>query len=423
MRRVTVSLPFGRGQITAELPDELTSVVAPKPWAQAGNPGALIDAALARPVAGPRLCDLARNCSRAVVITSDHTRALPSRLTLPLLLAEARRFRADLEVTLLIATGLHRPPTQAEIEERFGPEILATCRVVAHDAASEGELVDLGVLSTGTRLLVNGLAAEAELLIAEGLIEPHFFAGFSGGRKSLMPGVSGTETVMRNHRPELIDHPRARNGVLEGNPIHEEALEGARLAGLRFILNVVVTSDGSVVAAVAGEPDAAHRAGASALAEHATCRVEPAPIVVVSNFGYPLDRDFYQCVKGLSVAGQAALPGGTLIVAAECRDGIGHQGFFSLASLPGGPQEILRTIRSGAGPLRDAWQVQILARVLTHQRAIVVSPGVRPEEAQAMQMEWAPDLGTALDRARRRHGASARITVIPEGPGTIIAGG
>ncbi len=418
---LAVSLPCGYGAVTADFPVGCTRILATRSWSvPRTDHEALVAGALAQPVAGPRLCELSRGLDHVVVITSDHTRALPSRVTLPLLFAEARRFQPDLRITLLVGTGLHRSPSREEIEERFGPEILSACHLEVHDAGSDANLVDLGTLSTGTHLLVNRLVAEADLVVAEGLIEPHFFAGYSGGRKSVLPATAGTESIYRNHRAECIDHPRARNGVLDGNPIHEEALEAARRTPLRFILNVVIDATKHIVAAVAGDPEAAHQAGVEQVAAHATCPAPPADIVVVSNFGYPLDRDLYQCVKGLSVASDAAVPQATIVLAAECRDGIGHSDFSRLASAPGGPTQILKMIRTGAAPARDAWQVQILARVLEQHRVIVTSLRLDPRDLRAMHMEWAPDLPTALAMARARHGTGAQINVIPEGPATIV---
>jgi nickel-dependent lactate racemase len=404
-----------------DLPSGNVRLIQPAPWTTGGgDPAGIAEAALQNPVAGPRLCELARGCRHLVVITSDHTRPLPSRVTLPLLFAEARRYQPDLEITLLVATGLHRGMAGEEVAERFGPEVVGACHLAMHEATRRDELVDLGLLSTGTRLLVNRLVAEADLVAAEGLIEPHFFAGFSGGRKSILPGVAGEETICRNHRAENIDHPLARNGVLQGNPIHEEAVEAARRAGLRFILNGVVDATGVLVAAVAGEPNPAHRQGVELVRAHAGCTASPAEIVIVSNFGYPLDRNLYQGVKGLSVAAQAAKPNGVLILVAECADGMGHRNFFHLASRSGGPVEILRLIRKGEVSPHDAWQVQILARILERHRAIVVSHCLNPAEVRTMHLEWAPDLQHAVDLALQWKGPAATINVLPAGPATII---
>ena len=421
MELVRVALPFGRGHVVTDLPAAVTRVLAPQPWPRTPMSEAdLVTLAIEQPVAGPPLCDLARDASHLVVITSDHTRALPSRITLPPLLAEARRHRPDLAITLLVGTGLHRAPTVQEARERFGPDILVQCRLQVHDATSAQHLVDLGVLSTGTRLLVNRAVAEADLVVAEGLIEPHFFAGYSGGRKSVLPATSGAESIYQNHRPRYIDHPCARNGVLDGNPVHEESLEAARRARLAFILNVVVSETRTIVAAVAGDLDAAHRAGVAVLAQHAVCPAHPAEIALVSNAGYPLDRDLYQSVKGLAVAADAVVRGGTIILVAECCDGIGHADFFGLASRPAGPRAILEAIRGGNAPARDAWQVQVLARVLEDARVIVVSRNLDPRDVRAMHMDWAPDLPAALAVARVRYGSDGRINVIPEGPATVI---
>lgn len=208
--------------------------------------------------------------------------------------------------------------------------------------------------------------------------------------------------------------------MLDGNPIHEESLEAARRARLAFTSNFVISETKTIVAAVAGDLDAAHRAGVAVLAQHAACPAHLAEIVLVSNAGYPLDRDLYQSVKGLAVAADAVVRGGTIILVAECCDGIGHADFFRLASQPAGPRAILEAIRAGHAPARDAWQVQVLARVLEGARVIVVSRNLNPRDVRAMHMEWAPDVPTALAVARARHGSDSRINVIPEGPATVI---
>lgn len=421
MRRgAQVSIPFGRGHIDVTVPSHAV-VASPRPWPRIAEDGtALVVRALEAPIASPRLADLARGMSHLVVITSDHTRAVPSRVTLPVLFAEARRYRPDLRITLLIGTGLHRAPSARELEEQLGGDVLSTCHLAIHDATRAESLADLGELSTGSRLLVNRLLVEADLVVAEGLIEPHLFAGYSGGRKSILPAVAGAESIFRNHRPEFIDHPRARNGVMDGNPVHEEMVEAARRAGLKFILNIIVAASGAPAAAVAGEPGAAHRAGVARLQDLARCEVEPAEIVLVSNSGYPLDRDLYQCIKGLAVAADAAVTGATIVLIAECVDGIGHQDFCRLASMKIGPSGILQAIRQGVVPPRDGWQVQILARILERHRVVVVSPNLDAHDIREMHMEWAPDVETALAGAYAHHGVDAGVIVIPEGPATVI---
>ena len=255
---------------------------------------ALVTQALEHPVGAPRLCELARDKRRVVVISSDHTRPVPSRVILPKLLREIRRGNPKAEITILVATGLHRQTTRQELLDKYGEEICRNERIVIHDCDDRANLVDLGTLPSGGRLSVNRLAAEADLLIAEGFIEPHFFAGFSGGRKSVLPCVAGRARVMYNHHSAFIAHPRARTGVLEGNPIHTDMAWAARAAKLAFIVNVVLDAAHRPIYAVAGDCEQAHLAGCDFLASRCRAQAVPADIVVATNGGYPLDQNIYQ---------------------------------------------------------------------------------------------------------------------------------
>ena len=236
-------LPYGKEKLTAKIEDEhlagvllseLHSYKAPKSGAE------LVQDALEHPIGTPRLCDMAVGKKKVVVISSDHTRPVPSHIMMPLILAEIRKGNPDADITILISTGLHRTTTKEELAAKFGPEIMANEKIVVHDCDDKDNLVYLGKLPSGGNLIINRLAAEADLLVAEGFIEPHFFAGFSGGRKSILPGVASRETVMYNHNSGFIADPHARTGVVEGNPIHNDMLYAARAARLDFIVNVVI---------------------------------------------------------------------------------------------------------------------------------------------------------------------------------------
>ena len=421
---MTITLPYDEGFLTANVDpgravqtahSELHRYTPPL------SPEELIRQAMEHPIGSPPLNQLARGKNRVVLIASDHTRPVPSRLLVPAMLEQIYQGNPDAQVTILIATGCHRGTTPEELEKKFGREILDKIPVVIHDSTQSDQMVDLGVLPSGAPLAVNRLAAEADLLVAEGFIEPHFFAGFSGGRKSVLPGICSTVTVYANHCSRLIDHPAARCGSLTDNPIHRDMVEGARRAGLAFILNVVCGPDKQVIGAFAGDFRAAHQEGAAFAGRLCSARVQgPCPVVITSNGGYPLDQNIYQAVKCISTAARVCSPGGVIIAAAACRDGHGGQVFYDTFAQGGGPAEILRAIRAvpATETRPDQWQSQILARVMENHRVILVSrqPG---ELAARMGLVPAGSLEEAIGLADQLLGGPQPLTVIPDGVGTI----
>jgi len=298
-------LPYGKGYMTVRIPcQQLAGVLEsqahsfkpPRGQAEA------VDFALDNPVGSDRIEDLAEGKRRIVVITSDHTRPVPSRITLPLLLDRLKAKNPQADVTILIATGFHRPATREEMLFKFGQNIVDGERIVNHDCRDRGALVSLGALPSGAELWLNRLAVEADLLVAEGFIEPHFFAGYSGGCKSVLPGVAGERTVLANHCSKFIASEYCRTGIIEGNPMRVDMVEAARRCGLAFILNVVVNAQKEVINAFAGDPVLAHQEGCRFVEELASVPAAPADIVVTTNGGYPLDQNVYQAVKGMTAA-------------------------------------------------------------------------------------------------------------------------
>lgn len=419
-----VKLPYGSGFLPLVIPDEnLSGIFRPlPPSGPLPDEATLVRAALENPRGGPRLAELAASARTITIISSDHTRPLPSRVTLPPLLAEIRTGNPDAKITILVATGLHRPTTPSELAARYGEELVRKENFVVHNAFDPRQLVYLGTLPSGAPLWVNRLAQETDLLVAEGFIEPHFFAGFSGGPKSVLPGVAGKESVLANHCAALIGHPAARTGSVEENPIHKDIRAAGRLAKLRFIVNVVLNAEHRVTAAFAGSVVEAHAAGCRHVARAATVEVEPADIVVTSNGGYPLDQNLYQAVKGMSAGEAATKPGGTIIIAAECRDGMGGESFYRQVASALSPAALLAQIESTPmqETLPDQWEVQVLARILAEREVIVVTEGIERQRLEDMFLTWAPDLDTALDLALKRHGPEAKVAVIPDGVQVIV---
>ncbi len=382
----------------------------------------LVREALAAPINSLGLEQLAKGKKNAVVIISDHTRPVPSKLLLPPMLAALRQGNPDIDITLLVATGCHRGITPGELEAKLGPKMAVQEKIVIHDCDDETNMVFLGILPSGARLSINRLAAEADLLLAEGFIEPHFFAGFSGGRKSVLPGICQRTTVLGNHCSSFISHPAARAGVLQDNPIHQDMLAGAAMAGLDFILNVIIDENKRIAAAFAGDPDQAHEAGCRLLADHCLVKAVPADIVITSNGGYPLDQNIYQCVKSLTAAEATAAPGAVLILCAACSDGHGSQPFYDALthcrSLPELMEQVLATSRENTLP--DQWQYQILLRILLKHEVIFVTEAKNRPLVEAMHMTYASALQEALSLARAKKGSQAGVTIIPDGVSIIV---
>ncbi len=385
----------------------------------------LVLEAMANPIDSPKLSELAKGKKTAAIIISDHTRPVPSKHIIPFMLAELREGNPDIDITLLVATGFHRLTTKDELISKLGEKIVAEEKIVVHDSHDAASNVEIGVLPSGAKLVIDKVAAEADLLVSEGFIEPHFFAGFSGGRKSVLPGISDRVTVLGNHCAKFIDSDYARTGVLDGNPLHIDMVDAARQAKLQYIVNVIIDEDKKVVAAYAGNYVTAHRAGCDFLKDY--CKVKPAQkgdVVVTSNGGAPLDQNMYQTVKGLSAAEAAAAPGAVLIVCSLCNDGTGGESFYRALKDCETPEalyaEVLKTPMEKTEP--DQWEYQILCRQMLKHKLIWVTDPSAKQLVEDMKMEWAPDLEAALDRAYEIKGADAHTVVIPNGISVIVEG-
>ncbi|WP_130863275.1 nickel-dependent lactate racemase [Bacilliculturomica massiliensis] len=383
----------------------------------------LVRRALQNPIGSPRLRDLARNKENIVLIASDHTRPVPSSVILPAVLEELELAGYRGVLTVLIATGFHRPTTREELIYKFGPRLAddPRLRFVVHESGKSEDMMCAGVLPSGIPLRISRLAAEADLLLAEGFIEPHFFAGFSGGRKSVLPGIADRTTVLANHCSKFIAHPCSRTGVLEGNPIHRDMVRAAELADLAFIVNVVLDGEKRVADAFAGHFNEAHLAGCRSVSRLAGVEAVPADIVISTNGGYPLDQNIYQAVKGMTAAEAACRPGGVIIMVSACSDGHGGQSFYeTFAQQPSAEaimERFLATEQNDTVP--DQWESQILCRILLKYRVIMVTDAPR-DMVRAMHMEWAPDIAEALRMADRWLGGKGSVSVIPDGVSVIV---
>ena len=417
-------IPYHKTHIPIEIPDEnfVCSLEADSQnFKMSGTEQEIVERALDNPIGSKSLEELVLGKRRMVIISSDHTRPVPSRVTMPIILRRIRKANPEIKITILIATGFHRPTTRQELIDRYGAEIVAKENIVVH-RSREDEMADLGTLPSGGKLLLNKIAIDTDLLIAEGFIEAHFFAGFSGGRKAVLPGVASATTVMANHCGEFIASPHARTGVLEDNPIHRDMLYAAAQAKLAFILNVVIDAKKQVIAAFAGDSEKAHVKGCEFVLNMSQVKRNPTDIVVTTNGGYPLDQNIYQSVKGMTAAEANCKAGGVIIMVAGLSDGHGGESFCRMMTETQSPQklteEFSRIPRNETKP--DQWEAQILCRILSKHKVIMVTDICDNRLIIGMHMEHAKTFDEALSRAFEIKGKNAAVSLIPDGVSVIV---
>lgn len=372
--------------------------------------------ALEHPVGSPRLRTLAEGKRNIVIVTSDHTRAVPSKITLPLLLKEIRSGNPDADITILIATGLHRPTTEEEQRRMFGDAIVDHEKIAINNAFAPEQFVELCTLPSGAVFQVNRLAAECDLLVTEGFVEPHFFAGFSGGRKSILPGICSERTVNENHSYKAVSHPRSNSGMLKDNPIHADMLCAAKAVNVQFIFNVALDGEKKIVAAWAGDLEKAHEAGVAFIRQWSQCPVVTGDIVITSNGGYPLDQNLYQSPKAMATAEACAGEDGVIIMCCSCCDGMGGAHFGQLIQR-GTPDEIDRYLSSipPEKTIPEQWCTQVCVRVLRKHPVILVTTFLSHDEVRKANMIPASTPDEALEIAYRLKGKQASVVVIPDG--------
>jgi len=420
-----VSFPYGKTKIDyffsdSELNGILTSSI--EEYNPDKNGYELVKEALENPVNSEKLSELAKGKKNVVIIASDHTRPVPSKIIMPAMLSEIRKGNPDADITILIATGCHRGTTKEELIDKFGEEIVKNENIYIHDCDEADKLVNIGTLPSGGECEINKIAYDADLLVAEGFIEPHFFAGFSGGRKSVLPGVAARTTVLANHCSEFIAHPNSRTGILEGNPIHHDMLWAAQKAKLAFIVNVVLNSDKEVIFATAGDAVEAHKAGTEFLSSLCGAKAVDADIVISTNGGYPLDQNVYQAVKGMTAAEATVRKGGVIIMLAKSNDGIGGEHFYhQLAD----EEDIYKTMdvflkRGRNETVPDQWQTQILLRILMHASVIYISE-MEDELVEKMHMIPAHSMDEAIKKAKQiLKKEDVKIVAIPDGVSVML---
>ncbi len=410
-----VTLAYGRHGLEVELPDH-ADVVEPKDLPGLPDEAAALRRALREPLAGPPLRALVPPGARVGIVICDVTRPMPSWRVLPVLLEE---LPPSTRVTLFVATGTHRACTPAELEAMLGPELARSLPIVQHDAFDRSRHAYLGVASTGGEAWIEREFLEQDVKVLTGFIEPHFFAGFSGGPKMVCPGLAAIETVLHTHGAAFIAHPNATWGVTHGNPVHDEARAIAALARPDFSLDVTLNKRHEITAVFAGELFAAHAAGCAFAHQTAMAPVDrPYDVVVTTNSGYPLDQNLYQAVKGMSAAAQIVRPGGAIVIASECADGLPEHGRYKdLLREALGPEAFLERLAEPGFQAHDQWQVQVQAQIQRKARVLVKARGLSPEQLRAAWFEPIDDVTRAVEALTCQYGP--RVAVLPQGPQTI----
>ncbi len=420
-----IKLPYYKGHIDLNIEDEKISAILVSKTEQykvEKSEKELVIDALNNPINSLPLSELAKDKKHIVIISSDHTRPVPSHITMPIILEEIRKYNKDVKITILIATGMHRPTTHEELVNKYGKKIVKEENIVIHNAYNDEDMVFKGVLPSGGELWINKLVDECDLLMSEGFIEPHFFAGFSGGRKSVLPGIASKKTVLWNHNARFIANKNSRAGSLEDNPIHKDMLFAAKQVNLQFILNVVINGDKHIIQAFAGDLEQAHAHGCELVKEIAEVEPVMSDIVITTNGGYPLDQNIYQTVKGMTAGEACVNEGGVIIICSSCADGTGGEFFYNLLANAKDAKDAYQKLNDVAPENTefDQWEAQILARILCKANVIIVSDKCDPNLITNMHIIHAYTIEEALNKAYAIVGKDKKITIIPDGISVIF---
>ena len=421
-----INLAYGRNGLPVDLPEKIgqnpIDVITPQFVPGLPDEPAAIRQVLRSPIASAPLARLVKPGDSVVVVHTDITRATPNERLLPVLLAELEQAGVKRQdITLLNGLGTHRPQTDGELRLLLGDRIVDNYRCLQHDCYDDENLVALGETVLGHPVRINRTYLEADVKILTGFIEPHFFAGFSGGPKAILPSLAGAESVFTNHGLKMIAHAHAAWGITEGNPIWEEMRDVALRTRPTFLLNVALNSRREITGLFAGDMLAAHAEGCKFVKENAMAGVaEEYDIVLTTNSGYPLDQNLYQAVKGMSAASQIVRQDGAIIIAAACEDGLPDHGRYAeLLAEGGSPQGVLDLISQPGFSEQDQWQVQIQAQIQLNATVYVYSDNLTPDQIE--KALFVPSL--SVERTVRdlieQMGPECRLCVIPEGPQTI----
>jgi nickel-dependent lactate racemase len=419
-----VELLYGREGMAVNLPDGLKATVIRKhPMTPLRDPDEAVRRALENAVKSTPLSALAKGKKSACILICDITRPVPNGTLLPPIIDTLTRSGVPgTGITILVATGLHRPNEGEELREIVGSdEVYRTVRIENHFARDRAAHVDLGKTTSGIPIMIDRRFAEADLKIATGLVEPHFMAGYSGGRKVVAPGVAYQDTILNFHTSRILEHCNAANCIIEGNPLHNEQAEIVRTIGGIVSLNVVIDEERRIGFVNFGEIDASHLEAVAFMRNHAEVAVPRRfKTVVTTSAGYPLDKTYYQTVKGMVGVIDILEPGGTIIIASQCSEGMGSKEFVAAQKLlcKVGPDEFMRILDGRDKALVDEWQTEMLLKALRVGKIQLYTKGLSPADLKDIFVEAVPSLEEAISQAVTFHG-DTEIAVVPEGPYVI----
>ena len=397
-------------------------VIKPGQAAAVTDPGAAVLQSLRTPIAARPLTEIAKKCCSACIVISDITRPVPNKIILPPLLAEIESAGIKREaITILIATGIHRPNEGDELIALVGTEIAENYRIINHCSKEPEDMVLVGEINEGVPALINRHYVAADLKILTGFIEPHMWAGFSGGRKSILPGISSIETLEYMHGPEMIADPMTVYGALKGNPFHEAGLAVMKKAGADFVINVTLDTDKKITRVFSGDPVKAHLEGCRFLAPFCTKELNEAlDFIVTTNSGAPLDCNLYQTVKGITGAAPVVKPGGEIVIASACSEGAGSPEYIEILKMVDQPRSFIERLMAREFFIPDQWCAQETYQVMLKHPVWLYSDGLTPEEIERYHMQPVKSLESAVTKLLQKHGPEARWAVVPDGPLVIL---
>jgi len=415
-----VNLLYGKSEMTIEFPDDRTTVIKPKPLDNLPNEKAAVSQALRIPIDSPPLRELVDKNDSVAIVFSDITRPMPNDRVLPVVLDELSHLR-DEQIVLINALGTHRTNTPSELADLLGPEIVKRYRIVQHDCYDSSNLVYLGKSSRWNELWVNRTYMESTVRILTGFIEPHLFAGFSGGPKAVLPGIAGAKTIFSNHGPDMIGDPRSGFARTKGNPIWEEMLEVATLTNPTFLLNVTLTEDRRITGVFAGELSQAHEKGVEFIKRTAMIPVDGLFDIAVSTAGgYPLDINMYQSVKGIAAASSIVRDGGSILLVSECIEGLPDYGEYGdIMHEADTPEDLLTMVHRPGHLIQDQWDAQLQAQICQRIKLYIYSEGLTDEEIKQVFGIPCTDVGRTVVALLKEYGPRSRVAVLPAGALTV----
>jgi len=419
-----IHLKYGEKGLKLEFPQttNFVGVLYPKEATILPEPKDALEIALTDPIESKALKEMARGKTDAVIVISDITRPVPNALLLPVIIQQLLAAGIpSSKITILVATGIHRPNEGQELDRLVGKEIASSYRIINHFSKNQDDMILVGHVGDGVPALVNKHYLAADLKILTGFIEPHMWAGFSGGRKSILPGISSVKTLEFMHGPEMVAHPKTRYGILEGNPFHEAGLAIMEKAGADFIVNVTLDSNKKITGIFAGHPVKAHLKGVEFLSCHCVQTLdEPLDFVVTTNAGAPLDCNLYQTSKGISGVAGATREGGVILIATECLEGFGSEEYRAVFEHATTPQAFIEKLMKKEFFLPDQWCAQETYQVMLKNEIWVHTKGIDPDTLKRFHFKPVENMTEAIEELLNRFGSDARWAIVPDGPLLIL---